>query len=149
MPKRKKAQGAGDSPRERPRQEVESNIADANLQGRIKEAEFHRHLLIETLHAVSGSIVQRAVSLTDVPTGETDLPPGPWHKGGGPGDADGGDLPPNAGHRGGAAGRPLLASDLEEKLAEVELHRHLLIRALHGVVEQNRSNRSGVTEGSS
>jgi hypothetical protein len=146
MPKRKRAQGGGDSPRGRPRQKVESNAAETNLQRRIQEAELHRHLLIETLHAVSASISQSAVSLTGVSANETDLPPGPWHKGGGPG-GDGGGLPPNAGHRGGAAGRPLLASNLEERLSEVELHRHLLISALHGVVEQTRSNQSAVTEG--
>ena len=146
MAKRKSPRDEGDAPRERPRRGPEGNLTEVNLQRRIQEAELHRHLLIETLHAVTGSMLQRVGGAS---AGGPDLPPGPWHKGGGPGAADEGGLPANVGNPAGKGGPPLLASNLEGKLAEVESHRHLLIQALHGVVTNSIPSRTSATEGAS
>jgi hypothetical protein len=113
--------------------------ANTELQRRISEAELHRHLLIETLHGLSGASVEASLFTSGGQKGEGDLPPGPWHKGGDTGgEASGGNLPPGPGHQG--AGIAANA-DLQDKLAEAEQHRHLLIKALHGLVKQTATAR--------
>src|SRR5258708_17485000 len=136
MPKRKDLQSQGDLPRDQARQADDNSGAEVGLQLRIMTAELHRHLLIQTLHALSGAAAEQGLAVSEGLKDDGDLPPGPWHKGGGAGKTDGGQLPPNPGHLGGAAAQPLAAGvDLRERLAEVELHRDLLIRSLHGVVK--------------